>query len=208
MPDFKEYTSSLRMSLDDDTETAEIILHLEFFIDFMELEYHDHLRDLRSLKNETRVSFRLLWGIFIPGTLLVARCRSTGEPIALRLVHVETKDAETDKRPRYSLLCEYTDFNAGVPMLAQLEWDISEFEGDMLLAELPIWPMHVELHADQLRDTLIERGRRYREFSKVWCHKQYSGIAWRQDESGERRIMVSTLLLSQYNGANLPSPLG
>ncbi len=202
MPEFKKYSSSLRASPASDPERAEIILHLEFFIDFMELEYNDQLRELYSLQKQNRVSFRLLWGIFVPGILLISQCGQTEEPIAVRLVHVERNKPErfnTGKGPRLCLLCESTDFNAGVPTVVEKEWEIARFDGEMLLTDLPIWPMHAEANCGELRKILIERGHRYRELSKVWCHKQYSGVAsWRQSESGERKIAVSTQSLDSF----------
>ncbi|THH01618.1 hypothetical protein EW026_g1115 [Hermanssonia centrifuga] len=195
LPKFKEYRSSLSKSSDADPELAEIKLHLDFFIDFMELEYQDQLRVLRSLQQEQRVSFRLLWGIFVPGTLLLSNCEVSGEPIALRLVRVDTEDATVDKSPHYSLLCEYIDFSEGIPALAVLTREIPEFPGDMLLADFGIRPMYVEKNAQELRDTLIERGRRYWSLSKTWRHMQYSAIAWLKDDQGQRKTAVKSRIV-------------
>ncbi|PSR74587.1 hypothetical protein PHLCEN_2v9764 [Hermanssonia centrifuga] len=180
LPEFKEYASSLAM------DELEATTHLDFLIDFMELEYQDQLRELRNLREERRVSFPLLWGAFLPGTLLVTNCKVTGEPIAMRLVQLDAKEATLDKCARYTLLCEYVDFSEQVPAMAHVEREILEFTGDVLLSDMAIRPIYVEEQKDKLLETLAKRGQRYWELSKTWCHKRYSTIAWSHKDEPAR----------------------
>ncbi len=185
-------------------DELEATTHLDFLIDFMELEYQDQLRELRNLREERRVSFPLLWGAFLPGTLLVTNCKVTGEPIAMRLVQLDAKEATLDKCARYTLLCEYVDFSEQVPAMAHVEREILEFTGDVLLSDMAIRPIYVEEQKDKLLETLAKRGQRYWELSKMWCHKRYSTIAWsHKDEPARWGTAVSIVFINWITPINL-----
>lgn len=192
LPRFKEHLASCEArSVAEALRTEEeqqTIQHLSFFIQFLEEEFKSTLSDVAAVLSEGKITFNLLWFLFLPGAIIVTNCSITGQPIAARLI----SGAYASQGIRtYQLKCEYVDFAQDVPCLAEMTLGISEFEGTSAVNDLFAFPMELLMPEESrgaLHTKLVARGRRYAELSSAWCHKRYAGIAYRPESS--RRIGV------------------
>lgn len=197
LPKFKEYLNKLEAKAELEDEEEETMHHLDFFIQFLRLEYQHELRELEILLNGSRIRFDLLWGILIPGSILYAPCPVTGDPLAVRLVSFSIEDPSPPKPRRYELQCEFVDFGAGRPGLALTTHEIPFFLGVKRIVDLPVFPMEPyleEKHRKILCDALLERGRQTVQLLRECCHKHYNAIAFQivDDQGNYRKLSVST----------------
>ena len=186
LPNFEDYFTVLKKS-DDHTVHPDMIVHLDYAIDFLKLEYNARLSELNSLLKETRITFDLLWGVFIPGSILIANCGLTQEPIAVRLRYTYSTEKTDSRSRRFVLSCEYVDFGDGCgPGYGDHEVEIVEFLGAKPITDLDAFPMSPYLEPEyeaKIKEDLIARGRRCFEFSTSPRHMQYSGIAYRRTKN-------------------------
>ncbi|KAJ3554335.1 hypothetical protein NM688_g3159 [Phlebia brevispora] len=201
LPKFEDYLADLKKK-DDGSVHPDLILHLDYAIDFLRLEYNARLSELNSLLNEKRITFDLLWGLFVPGSLLLANCGLTQKPLTVRLTNTYMADKTVDEPRRFVLSCERVDIaEGGMPGLSDYMITIPEFHGAKLITDLNAFPMAPYLdpdHEESTRKELIERGRKYLALSATPCHVQYSGIAYRRlryDSSDYKKVSVKSRIV-------------
>lgn len=198
LPRFKNHLASLESTYEGSTpseDEEETINHLRFFIRFMENEHKSTLHEIAALLAEDKITFDLLWAILLPGIILVTNCHLTGEPRAVRLISAVLVEASTFKPKHWLLKCEYVDFTQNMPGIAQISPEILKYDGAMNVTDLnafPMGPFLSETARAELRARLVARGKRYTELSVAWCHKRYSGVAYKSTD--ERKIGVRRVL--------------
>ncbi len=195
MPKFKEHLHLLRADAKDgNDDSAKVIEHLAYFLDFIQKEYQNTLATLRSLLEERKISFDLVWGVFMPGTVLVTHCKTTGEPLVVRLRSCLQQCANFYEPRHWALTCEFVDTDKGFPGYAELVVKIYDFAGAEVitsLAAFPLDPYLQEPRRSELCETLIKRGRRHWDLSRSWSHNDYSAIAY--TAQGTRKMNVCKL---------------
>lgn len=198
MPRFKAHLASLQSGPQDDVLTddqVETIKHLKFFIRFMESEYESTLREIATLLAQGKMTFDLLWAILLPAVTIVTTAGLTGEPRAGRLVSADIVPSSTYKPRYWNLKCEYVDFTQNLPSITDVSFEILDYEGSVAVTDLESFPMDPflpEPARTELKTRLIARGKRYTELSVAWCHKRYSGIAYKPKDN--RKIGVRCVL--------------
>lgn len=144
----------------------------------MKKEYASKLDTLATLLAERQVTFNYVWGVFVPGTILITHCDTTGEPLVVRLISC-TFQCGFSKY--WQLQCENVDVDgSGLPGYADHFFTVQEFNGAENITDLPAFPMEPYLEEAQRKElcaALIKRGHRYWDLAKTWCHKEYNGIA-------------------------------
>lgn len=192
VPRFKTHLASLESRLNEgflvtDSE-QQTINHLRFFVNFFEEEYRSTIAQLDALLSEEKITFDLLWAILLPGTVVVSHCGVTDEPIAARLIFADSVPGSSYKEKHWLLKCEIIDFTRHLPGVTDVLLEIGEFDGPCAILDLDVFPMDPympEPARSELRSKLISRGRRYAELSGAWCHKLYSGIAYKHKSAGK-----------------------
>ena len=200
LPRFDEHLEMLQEKPkleEDDTKVA--INHLSFFLALLRKEYARKLETLASLLTSSppQITFDYVWGLFVPGTLLLTHCGRTGEPLAVRLISCNLVRGYSTY---WSLRCENVDVSDGAPGFADYMVSIQEFSGAEDVIDLSAFPMSyldAERH-DELCASMTARGKRHWELAQHWCHKDYDAIA-----HADRRMAVcsfdalSTLALTR-----------
>ncbi|KAF5357305.1 hypothetical protein D9758_005893 [Tetrapyrgos nigripes] len=154
-----------------------IMHHLEYFVNFLQREYSIDLRELEVLKEQGLISFYILWGVMIPGTILVSTDEVTQDSCFVRLVSMEWCESSLRFPEHYSLLVEYIDIVDGKPGIAERTLRIPKFKGAQLIRNLPTYPAFYLADEKGVRRSMAQRGRRCHELVKNWCHVKYEGIA-------------------------------
>jgi hypothetical protein len=173
--------------------------HLTFLIRFLESEYATTLEEARNLVQHGEITFALLWAIFVPGEVILARCRTTGEPRAFRLRKIEKKCRPFTSEFYWHLTSEYVE-GADDPSaageqfgLASYAMEIEDFDGVQKIAELTAFPIKYHANAIDIGQKLMHRGRKWVKLFGIH-HKQYSGLAYWNRRPGPAwvngRIMI------------------
>lgn len=189
LPRFKEHLASCEArSIEEAPRTEEeqqTIEHLSFFIRFLEEEFESTLAEVAAVLSEGKITFNLLWSLFLPGAIIVTNCSITGQPITARLI---SGTYVSQGSRTYHLKCEYVDYAQDVPCTVETMIGISYFEGTSVVTDLSAFPMDPFMPEESrvaLRTKLVARGKRFAELSSAWCHKRYAGIAYRPASSGK-----------------------
>lgn len=206
LPNFQAYFDTQKAR--DGDNHKESIEHLSFFINLLEAEYANKLSTMRSLVAERQITFDYVWGVFVPGSLVITHCGLTHEPLVVRLISCSFHTASMVEPAHWLLTCDSVDVEDGLPGLVDRPVKIYEFDGaeDIVdLAAFPIDPYLEKTHRDELCAKLIERGRRRWELSRTWCHKDYEAIAY-GGQVGAGKITVGdfVIVLTYTHDWNLP----
>lgn len=178
LPRFEEHLETLQAdpSTEDDHELS--IKHLAFFIDLLKREYARKLETLASLVAEQQITFDFVWGVFVPGSVLLTHCGVTHEPLAVRLISCTLVRGFTTY---WNLRCENVDVSSGLPGRGDHSISIQQFSGAEDIVDLPAFPMAPYLEdarREELCAAMIARGRRHWELAQRWCHKDYDAVAY------------------------------
>ncbi|KAF1991107.1 P-loop containing nucleoside triphosphate hydrolase protein [Aulographum hederae CBS 113979] len=157
-----------------------------------------------SLRNFTAphgaIDFDQLWMLFPPGALLY----SSQHDSTFKLKKAEIYVDQTKQRTYYLLHCYYVDWNGKrygrrVDILA-----IPEYDGSERVLDLPAYPLEMHPSTELIRETLVERGRRFESFAGV-LYRAYDGIAVDKGSSPPQRkhikgrIVIDAELYEQNN---------
>ncbi|TFY77818.1 hypothetical protein EWM64_g6195 [Hericium alpestre] len=135
----------------------EQVEQVRFFVNFLRTEYRGLLHDIQNLRSAEVITFELLWGIMVPGTILMTSDELTGQVSA----------------PPTGI----------TPGLTVKHFTIPVFTGAKRIVDLrayPLWAIHDE---EQQRFQLIERGKKWWGM-KGWCHRWYNNVAYAYENEG------------------------
>jgi hypothetical protein len=179
------------------TEHDEITLvQMTILVDFLSEQYADKLSLISTLLADGDITYELFWALFIPKMILYTTCPTTRRPIAMRLLWSERVIGyRTDD---WHLECEYFDtlgpihsetrkrkrfyFNSDTRI-------IPSFKGKRKIAGLSIYPMDRHKKEIEMREKLIERGKRWVALDGMH-HRFYNEVAWFHNGYGLKRVLV------------------
>ena len=176
LPKFKDYLTTLEVPAagNDDEDSPKVAAHLHYFIELLEKEYAQKLTTLAALLAESQITFEYVWGLFVPGSIILTHCQLTNEPLAVRLISCNLVPGQNGAPPYWSLACENVDVQDGLPGLSDQEIRIWDFTGAQDVVNLAAFPMSPYIEAARVRemtDTLIrqDRGGRSSEPGDARC---------------------------------------
>ncbi|KAK7456974.1 hypothetical protein VKT23_010277 [Stygiomarasmius scandens] len=188
----------------------EMAAHLEFLIEFLDKEYRDMLLEAESLKASAQVTFRCLWALFIPGSILLTRCPITQDICAVKLVDMQEVEPFEDREVmsrHCALRCEYISIQSCRPGFSEEIVKIPEFNGARRIQDLGAYPLETVKDFINQAEDLSRRGRRHWDLAcKNWCHMQYQAIAFRQERKKrirktfvESRVIIDQEMYDVYH---------
>ncbi|KAJ7181538.1 P-loop containing nucleoside triphosphate hydrolase protein [Mycena crocata] len=159
--------------------------HQAFLVDFLEEEYSDVLREIRDFIAQGKITFDLLWAIFVPGDVILTSCEITSEPRAYRL-RKPLKLKDRCGSPFWSSTSEcveavdnaISDSASQIFGLADMTVYIGPFTGVKEISALDMYPIKYHPSMADLTEGLVQRGKARTQLSGTH-HMQYNGFAWR-----------------------------
>ncbi|KAA1473223.1 P-loop containing nucleoside triphosphate hydrolase protein [Dentipellis sp. KUC8613] len=201
IPLFVEFLSEVQKT-PEKTETQEEQTHVAFFLNFMTKEYSETLATIFNLRKAEQMTFSLIWSLLIPGSILYTRCEITQKPWAVRLTSISL--IEHFEPPRWSLDCEYVNFEGSKPGLSRRTLSISHFTGVKRITDLVAYPLHLAPNHEKLVQELEERGRK-RWNLRDWCHKWYKGIAYTYNDKTVTKFSIESRVILDMEMADIHS---
>ncbi|KAI5917972.1 P-loop containing nucleoside triphosphate hydrolase protein [Camillea tinctor] len=150
------------------------------------------------------IAFQDLWIIYSPGSTVVRM--DEGEWRAYKVQRVETS-ANPDKLAIY---CYFLDFDhkgtSLVPHLKVLE--VCSFSSMKPIGCLEVVPMWFFDKSDDFRKTLLDRGKKYWDYSREVFHCEYQGNAWpRTSNKDVVKIIVDYVTDSKHDARQCSTAL-
>ncbi|KAI8629668.1 P-loop containing nucleoside triphosphate hydrolase protein [Xylariaceae sp. FL1651] len=148
--------------------------HLELLYRTISEEMLDTLQGYEDMLAHGVITFAYVWTLFKPGDLVYSR---VGGRDRVFLVSEETEQGQNS----WEIPCKYIDWDG-----KKFGWDtdslsICKFNGTARVTELAAYPLALHPHADQLRDRLLSRGRKFESLAG-FHYMRYDGVAKQVDD--------------------------
>ncbi|KAI0130486.1 P-loop containing nucleoside triphosphate hydrolase protein [Xylariales sp. AK1849] len=168
---------------EDEEARGHLKILLEWIDDTLEDEFRSHKRAVTS---ETKaINYEHLWTIFKPGCLVYARF--LGQPRAFKLNsfwYVQGNEAGL------ALSVEFVDYDGEMFGTREMQFRIPKYSGTLRCEHLNIKPLELQPNQDDIRQLLIERGRRFESLlGQKFMH--YSGVAVKKKQCGYERFNLT-----------------
>ncbi|KAJ7464897.1 hypothetical protein B0H11DRAFT_1814831 [Mycena galericulata] len=177
---FIEYRDALGARKRRSEQESHVLSSVNLLLSFLSADYRSTIATIDRLTAHGEITFDLLYAIFVPRTLVVARCAVTGLERLFQLQYF-TRTA-VDGVPVYQLALEAVDLvdrpltqSVAVGRVSTSIY-IPYFKGAARIDSLDAFPLKFHGAEAQLRETIIQRGKKWVELIGVH-HMQYSGIA-------------------------------
>ena len=170
--------------------------HLELLVNTIDSQLSSLLILHKAIRDReiSKIKFGYLWHLFQPGDVVVTSrkpCQayrvihvSGGRPL-LTTTDVFGRDNAADSRPTlprqsqvspFSIDCVRFDFDGEKFGPVQDKICIQEYEEERIITKLDVYPIYYAERGENLSKTLIDRGRRFAEYSS-FQHKRYQGLS-------------------------------
>ncbi|KAI1905948.1 hypothetical protein LOZ65_006904, partial [Ophidiomyces ophidiicola] len=137
--------------------------HLLLLIEYVSDTYAATKQHLESLLKRGQITYPLLWTLFKPGCHVYTTCLGSGKP---RCVIFDAGDNAKEKGVCYfNMECRYLDHDGQVFGEAGTELGIVKFRGAKKIHSLDAFPLQYHPDHKQVRDGLIECGRKFCEIT-------------------------------------------
>lgn len=176
LPNFEAYKLALNAKPHPSVEEQNIASTVSALVTYLHTDYRATLTKFAHLAGHGETTSDLIALLLVPRSTLLTRCEVTGELQALTLVEVTKHTSKSGST--YELLCEALDWNPeaeaeGRFIRTQTRIVIKSFPGTVKITELDAYPIQYHPAEQEVRSTLLERGRKWAQFTGVhhMCYK-------------------------------------
>ena len=144
------------------------------------------------------ITFELLWALFKPNT--IACCPTYGDQDQPRAFKIEyaVKESNFMKGSWYSIEGRYLEYDGRSFGMGTMHEDVQTFTGSRKISSLNCYPLQYHKDVDKLRNTLIERGKKFVAL-KGMNYRMHKGMCYSCIESS--RLML-TFHLQEWHTPN------
>jgi hypothetical protein len=165
---------------------VEVVKHTRLLYTIVNKELERDMSRYQDLTDHGLIDFDHLWALFRPGELILDVSQHGFGLWAHRFTigHYE----EINGSPVvFVLKSQYVDWNGKRFGIAKCEETISHFKGTQPITDLSLYPMKFHPSPDQLRTTLVQRGRKF-EALQGCKYKTYKGTVRTSGGFGTRSV--------------------
>ncbi|KAL3465573.1 P-loop containing nucleoside triphosphate hydrolase protein [Aspergillus heterothallicus] len=173
-----------------DTPNQQLINDIGTALRFVEEDFHDQIRSLKSMLEEKEVTWELLWAIFPPREIILApRFGIMNQEQAFNLT--QSDYGERENGTRFFLITgtilntDGRDFGR-----AKITVEIDQYEGARKISSLDAYPLSHHAEEESVRRRLLARGKKYlalleqpacRDYPVTYAVKE---VTWPSGRSG------------------------
>ncbi|KAG8722059.1 hypothetical protein FRC08_007480 [Ceratobasidium sp. 394] len=168
---------------------------LHILIKFIEAHFQETVEELERLKEDGYISFKFLWTLCVPGSMVEVEDQATGSPMGAK---VESWGYGNNGNSFTMQGVKYV-WNGKVFKQNHVSVGVSPFKGLMKLGQLPI-----KVLSDHVRKYLIDRGKLYEKFAGMH-YLAYNGLIYINTACGyvkrpaKGRVMIDTAGFYRFN---------
>jgi hypothetical protein len=188
---------------------------IESLVAFLEKCFKEDYRRFLDGVAHGEVSFDQLWALFKPHCLVMSYCNMTGEPVAMIFRHAKEVICD-DGRRVFRAVCHMV-INRGNDTLGYVSYTfhIKQFDGNRLITELDVFPLHLHHDFDFLSAVFLNRGRAYMDLflGKIKVAEYHDVATLRDVDTGHNplvevagRIVVDPVACKQITGTQIVHP--
>jgi hypothetical protein len=146
---------------DEAQEDDEQVQHLRVVYDILSAELGDFFKEVNDLLADRCVTYKLLWTLFRPGEIVVGT-NAHGDPQAATVISTKYQSGE---KPCFLVYGKCIDSSGVAFGYCRLGMELEPFQGPRLIETLNPKPLSYFPDPERLRNTLVERGRRFAQLT-------------------------------------------
>lgn len=173
----------LKRFADDEETLSQLKLLLSWISSHFELDFAGRNKCVNG--DIKAIAYDYAWTLFRPGT--VAYCKMLGQPRAFEVIEAWY---DTGELPGLNVRSNFVDFDGDKLGTRKLDLFIPKYLGTQELSELSTMPLDLMDDAAEVREELLERGRKF-ESHVGQNYVQYEGIAVRKTRQGYARFSAT-----------------
>ena len=169
-----------------DEQDSEKKAHLDLLYRVLEEEMRDDIKARDDLLAHNVITFKYLWMLFEPGTVIYAS--KGGQDRAVRLVNGAY--GSSGACATYNLNCQMVDWDGEKFGYASDPYAVMDYGGTAPISSLPAFPLKYHPQQLEISKQLIDRGREFERLAG-YNYKSYVGLAIGDGPWGPIRYNVS-----------------
>lgn len=162
-----------------DKEEKNLVDAIDVLISYFLKDYRTTIASIKNLTAHGEITFELLYAILVPRSTMLARNTVTNELQALQLY--SSALVVENGTPFYNIVLEAIDVDdSEVSRIngyrrIQTRAIIPYFDGTLKITSLDVYPLSYHPDHEDLRQTLLERGKKWVKYAAGIHHLYYEG---------------------------------
>ncbi|KAI0016091.1 hypothetical protein F4780DRAFT_713665 [Xylariomycetidae sp. FL0641] len=164
--------------------------HLKVLIKYLDKDYAQTKKSLYPMLENGLITFDLLWALWKPNTLAYTTTYgSPDEPRAFK-VEIAEKHFSVFKGEFYYIEGKYFEYDGKQFGFGSVAEEIAEFRGARKITTLNCYPLKYHHKEAELRQTLIERGKKFVSLGGVH-YKSHTGLAYTKKKKAVIKVNIN-----------------
>lgn len=179
--------------------------HLTVLIKYLDKDYADIKSCIEPMLQSGLITYDYLWALWKPGTLIYSHTYGHSQTPRVFKVNTAEKHCSMMKGDFYYIEGKYVEYDGKRFGYGTLFEEIPEFRGAKKITSLPCYPLAYRKDKEKVRDSLIERGKKFVALNGVHF-KAYSGMAFMKRKKDvlkfnitNSRVMVDPAIFRRIN---------
>lgn len=178
---------------------------LKCLLEYIEEDYSEVEKALKSLLDVGCITFDLLWSLFRPNEIIyTSTYNATDEPRAFRVTSISKKCSLLDET-WYEIQGEYFDFHGDMFGFSDIAVEIKSFSGMRRITSLPCYPVSYLTDKNAIERQLISRGRRFVELAGM-NYKSYTGPGFTESDGEIIKVPITFKVMIDPQGFRRANP--
>jgi hypothetical protein len=177
-----------------DATSSELKKELELLEEFQKSYMVKTVTGIEASLTEGQISAGDLWSLFPVGSEIILQNREMLDTamiwcVVVKSCYKQIRDPqEQEKPPVWVITAEFTSFDGRQFLKVERSFQIGGYQGTKIIRSLPAYPLSLHPQKEELRQKLVERGKKYVELcvgdslqttcAGQGCHRSYSGPFW------------------------------
>lgn len=178
--------------------------HLKVLVRYLDKDYAQVKKSLYPMLENGLITFDLLWALWKPNTLAYTSTYGCQDEPRVFKVETAEKHFSIMKGDLYYIEGKYFEYDGKQFGFGNIMDEISEFRGARKITSLGVFPLEYLKNKDQIREQLIERGKKFVSLSGVH-YRSHHGMAFFKKKKAmikvniNGRIMVDSSIHRRIN---------
>jgi hypothetical protein len=177
-----------------DATSDELKKELELLEEFRKNYMGKTITGIEASLTEGQISAADLWSLFPVGSEIILQNREMPEMtmiwcVVVKSCYKQIRNPQEEEKPLvWVISAEFTSFDGRQFLKVERSFQIGGFQGTKAIRSLPAYPLSLHPQKEELRQNLVERGKKYVELcvgdslqttrAGQGCHRTYSGPFW------------------------------
>ncbi|KAH8891787.1 hypothetical protein GQ53DRAFT_794023 [Thozetella sp. PMI_491] len=164
--------------------------HLKILLKYIDKDYADTKNSLYPMLENGLITFELLWALWKPNTLAFTSTYGSHDQPRVFKVEMAEKHYSIIKGEYYYIEGKYFEYDGKQHGFGSIAEEIGDFRGARKITSLSLYPLQYHKKEAQIREELIERGKKFVQLSGVH-YKSHHGMAYYKKKKSVIKVNIN-----------------